>query len=102
MAPEILDKKIDLQNFEAHKSADMYACGLVFWEITRRCDIGDCPTPPYAPPFRDEVPRNPSLEQMHEVVCVKEIRPVISESWKNVEILETLAKTMEVSNFFKY
>ena len=37
MAPEILDETINMQNFESFKAADMYALGLVFWEILRRC-----------------------------------------------------------------
>lgn len=37
MAPEILDKKLNLNSFDSYKAADMYALGLVFWEILRRC-----------------------------------------------------------------
>lgn len=41
MAPEILNKTIDARCFEAHKMADMYAFGLVLWEMARRCITGD-------------------------------------------------------------
>lgn len=37
MAPEILAETIDLGNFESFKQADIYAFGLVLWEICKRC-----------------------------------------------------------------
>jgi hypothetical protein len=37
MAPEILNKTLNDQSFESYKAADLYALGLVFWEILRRC-----------------------------------------------------------------
>uniref|UniRef100_A0A672SLK6 TGF-beta receptor type-1 n=1 Tax=Sinocyclocheilus grahami TaxID=75366 RepID=A0A672SLK6_SINGR len=40
MAPEVLDDSINMRHFESFKRADIYALGLVFWEIARRCSIG--------------------------------------------------------------
>ena len=40
MAPEVLDESLHCYHFEAYKQADMYAFGLVLWEIARRCSIG--------------------------------------------------------------
>lgn len=40
MAPEVLDDSINMKHFESFKRADIYAIGLVFWEIARRCSIG--------------------------------------------------------------
>jgi len=40
MAPEVLDGSIDIRNFEAFKRADIYALGLVLWELMRRTNIG--------------------------------------------------------------
>lgn len=37
MSPEILNKTLNDQNFDSYKAADLYALGLVFWEILRRC-----------------------------------------------------------------
>ena len=38
LAPEILDHALGLQNGELSlKQVDVYAMGLVFWEISRRC-----------------------------------------------------------------
>jgi len=40
MAPEVLDETIDGRHFESFKRADVYALGLVLWEVTRRCNDG--------------------------------------------------------------
>lgn len=40
MAPEVLDDSINMKHFESFKRADIYAMGLVFWEIASRCSIG--------------------------------------------------------------
>lgn len=36
MAPEVLDETIRTNVFESYKQTDIWALGLVFWEITRR------------------------------------------------------------------
>lgn len=97
MAPEILDKSINMNNFDAHKMADMYAFGLVLWEISRRCithgtllSVDD-----YEVPYFDCVPSDPSFEDMQQVVCVKKIRPQIPTRWDTEPVLQTLAKVMQ-------
>lgn len=40
LAPEVLDESINISNFDSFKRADIYALGLVFWEIARRCNVG--------------------------------------------------------------
>lgn len=40
MAPEVLDDSINMKHFESFKRADIYAMGLVFWEIANRCSMG--------------------------------------------------------------
>ena len=37
MAPEILAETINMNSFEAFKKSDIYAFGLVLWEICKRC-----------------------------------------------------------------
>ena len=39
LAPEVLDDSMNVSNFESFKAADVYALGLVFWEICQRCQI---------------------------------------------------------------
>nr|WAH70829.1 thickveins [Colaphellus bowringi] len=97
MAPELLDKSIDMNNFGAHKMADMYAFALVLWEMSRRCVTGDKfkDADDYAVPYYDCVPSDPSFEDMQQVVCVKKIRPQIPRKWDSEDILQTLSKVMQ-------
>lgn len=37
MAPEVLDETLLTHHFDAYRKADIYAFGLVMWEICRRC-----------------------------------------------------------------
>ena len=41
MAPEVLKETLVTSSFESYKCADMYAFGLVLWEITRRTLTAD-------------------------------------------------------------
>lgn len=97
MAPEILSKSINIQNFEVHKMADMYSFALVLWEMSRRCITGDKITTAddYALPYYDVVPSDPSFEDMVEVVCIKKIRPQIPLRWNADDVLQTLSKSMQ-------
>lgn len=44
MAPEVLDETINMKHFDSFKCADIYALGLVYWEIARRCNAGGTTT----------------------------------------------------------
>ncbi|KAL0870875.1 hypothetical protein ABMA27_004715 [Loxostege sticticalis] len=96
MAPEVLDEKLDVTNFEAFKTADMYSLGLVLWEMCRRCATGDKAqyVEAYALPYNEFVPPDPSFEDMHAVVVAKGIRPPIPARWLSTEPLGTLATLM--------
>ncbi|XP_063244394.1 bone morphogenetic protein receptor type-1B [Bacillus rossius redtenbacheri] len=97
MAPEVLDESLNTVMFDSFKMADMYSLGLVFWEMCRRCWTGDKLTEAdeYQLPFFDCVPSDPSFEDMHEVVCIKKIRPQLSSRWDSEEVLRTLSKIMQ-------
>ncbi|XP_076264537.1 serine/threonine receptor kinase thickveins isoform X4 [Rhynchophorus ferrugineus] len=97
MAPELLDKSINMHDFEAHKKADMYAFSLVLWEMMRRCTTGDKMKviDDYAVPYYDCVPNDPSFDDMMQVVCLKKIRPQISPRWESEELLQTITKIMQ-------
>ena len=84
MAPEILDDRLNVDSFEEFKQADVYALGLVFWEITRRCEsIPGARVVEYQPPFYDLVPSDPSFDEMKSVVCINKYRPSIPNTWIN-------------------
>ncbi len=45
MAPEVLDGTLNKRSFESFKAADIYALGLVYWEVLRRCRISPTGNP---------------------------------------------------------
>ncbi|VDN00998.1 unnamed protein product [Thelazia callipaeda] len=42
MAPEVLDKSLNIKNFYHYKMADIYSFSLVLWEILRRIEEDNC------------------------------------------------------------
>ncbi|XP_033113844.1 TGF-beta receptor type-1-like [Anneissia japonica] len=94
MAPEVLDESINIHHFDCFKRADVYALGLVFWEIARRCTIGglveDCCLPYY-----EYVPLDPNIDLMRKVVCVDQYRPSIPNWWSSIEAMRIMAKLMK-------
>ncbi|XP_041735730.1 TGF-beta receptor type-1-like isoform X3 [Coregonus clupeaformis] len=89
MAPEVLDDSINMKHFESFKRADIYAMGLVFWEIASRCSLAD-----YQLPYHDLVQSDPSVEEMRRVVCEQKLRPNIPNRWQSCEALRVMAKIM--------
>ena len=73
MAPEVLEGAINFSK-DAFLRIDVYACGLVLWELASRCTmVGNnnqtTPTPTvdeYKLPFEKEI-ASPTLEEMQ--VC---------------------------------
>lgn len=53
MAPEVLEGAINF-NRDAFLRIDVYACGLVLWEMVSRCDATG-PVGEYLLPFEAEV-----------------------------------------------
>jgi len=96
MAPEVLDETLNKSLIESFKAADMYAFGLVLWEITRRTLTGDkiAQCEDYQLPYYQYVPSDPSFEDMHEVVCVQATRPDIPARWLASELHCSLVKLM--------
>ncbi|XP_064187366.1 TGF-beta receptor type-1-like isoform X2 [Anguilla rostrata] len=93
MAPEVLDDSINMKHFESFKRADIYAMGLVFWEISSRCSIGGIHED-YQLPYYDLVQSDPSVEEMRKVVCEQKLRPNIPNRWQSCEALRVMAKIM--------
>nr|XP_033793249.1 serine/threonine-protein kinase receptor R3-like isoform X3 [Geotrypetes seraphini] len=94
MAPEVLDETIRTDSFESYKRTDVWAFGLVLWEIARRTVINGM-VEEYKPPFYDVVPSDPSFEDMKKVVCIDQQRPRIPNNWHSDTILSVLAKIMK-------
>ncbi|XP_023139431.2 serine/threonine-protein kinase receptor R3 [Amphiprion ocellaris] len=94
MAPEVLDETIRVDIFESYKQTDIWALGLVFWEITRRTIVNGI-VEEYRPPFFDLVPSDPSFEEMKKVVCVDQQRPSLHNRLHSHPILSAIVKLMK-------
>uniref|UniRef100_A0A8C8JUB3 Activin receptor type-1 n=1 Tax=Oncorhynchus tshawytscha TaxID=74940 RepID=A0A8C8JUB3_ONCTS len=94
MAPEVLDDSIQTDCFESFKRVDIWAFGLVLWEIARRT-VSNGIVEDYKPPFHDVVPSDPSFEDMKKVVCVDQQRPNIPNRWFSDPTLTSIAKLMK-------
>ncbi|GAB6028308.1 TGF-beta receptor type-1 [Chamberlinius hualienensis] len=94
MAPEVLDDTLNIHHFDSFKRADVYALGLVLWEITRRCNVGGI-YEDYQLPYYDMVPSDPSIDDMRKVVCLERQRPSIPNRWQSCETLRVMSKVMK-------
>ncbi|XP_050696432.1 TGF-beta receptor type-1-like isoform X2 [Eriocheir sinensis] len=94
LAPECLDDTLNMNHIDSFKRADVYALGLVYWEIARRCNTGGgCEE--YQLPYYDMIPNDPTIEEVRKVVCVAKQRPVIPNKWQSCEDLRVMSKLMK-------
>lgn len=70
LSPEALEGALDLSGARAALCAvDVFALGLVLWEMLWRCEGAQAHVPPYAPPYHHHgLPARPTLAQM-QVLC---------------------------------
>jgi TGF-beta receptor type-2 len=96
MAPEVLDARINLQNIQAFKQIDIYALGLVMWEVVWRCNVQQEVSPrDYEMAFEDTVGQRPGIDTMRDVVCTQKTRPRVLPAWRNHPGLSSLVDTIE-------
>ncbi|KAJ8937298.1 hypothetical protein NQ314_011937, partial [Rhamnusium bicolor] len=97
MAPEVLEGAVNLRDCEsALKQIDVYALGLVLWELGSRCtDMQNAEPHAYSPPFSKEAGENPTLEQMQTLVSRRKVRPLWPASWKDTSAARLLCETAE-------
>lgn len=70
---QVLDETIDITQLDAFKRADVYAFGLIMWEITRRTDVdGGCEE--HQLPYFDLVQPDPTIEEMKKVSLVSPLK----------------------------
>ncbi|XP_026995534.2 bone morphogenetic protein receptor, type IBb isoform X1 [Tachysurus fulvidraco] len=93
MPPEVLDETLNCNHFQSYIMADMYSFGLILWEIARRCVSGGI-VEEYQLPYHDQVPTDPSYEDMRGVVCIKRQRPSFANRWASDECLRQMGKLM--------
>ncbi|XP_016326976.1 activin receptor type-2B [Sinocyclocheilus anshuiensis] len=94
MAPEVLEGAINFQR-DAFLRIDMYAVGLVLWELVSRCKAADGPVDEYMLPFEEEIGQHPSLEDLQDLVVHKKMRPAFKDCWLKHSGLAQLCETIE-------
>uniref|UniRef100_A0A3P8VT48 receptor protein serine/threonine kinase n=1 Tax=Cynoglossus semilaevis TaxID=244447 RepID=A0A3P8VT48_CYNSE len=84
MAPEILEGAVNLHSLCSLKQGDIYALGLLLWEIWMRCsDLFDGHTvPQHRLPYESELEGNVTLESLIMYVINSVRRPSIPNHWK--------------------
>ncbi|KAG4077154.1 hypothetical protein HA402_016141 [Bradysia odoriphaga] len=94
MAPEVLDETINTHHFDSFKRADVYAFGLILWELARRCNL-DNNFDEYQLPYYDVVQPDPTIEEMRKVICIDQQRPIIPNRWSSSEVLTSIGNVMK-------
>nr|CAX73002.1 activin receptor IIA [Schistosoma japonicum] len=99
MAPEVLDGAIQFSK-DAFLRIDVYAMGLVFWELMMRCCCGSnknlsIHVTNYLAPFEIELGSQPSMEALQRWVAHAKQRPKFNPQWESDGGLCTLWETVE-------
>lgn len=94
MAPEVLEGAINFTR-DAFLRIDVYACGLVLWELVSRCTAHDGLVSEYKLPFEAEIGLHTGVDIMQEHVVTKKVRPKILEVWRKHSGLNSICDTME-------
>ncbi|KAG5450143.1 Activin receptor type-2B [Clonorchis sinensis] len=98
MAPEVLDGAIQFSR-DAYLRIDVYAMGLVFWELMSRC-YGSLEAPievadAYRAPFELELGPAPTIEELQRFVAQEKQRPKFNPNWSHSLLMCTLWETTE-------
>ncbi|CAF0981082.1 unnamed protein product [Didymodactylos carnosus] len=82
MAPELLNNTFRYEQITSYQQADIYSFALVLWEMfnctsTTMTDSSI----EYSLPYVNQLPliTNPTLNDVRDIVCQKEIRPVLDQ-----------------------
>uniref|UniRef100_A0A914Z178 Serine/threonine-protein kinase receptor n=1 Tax=Panagrolaimus superbus TaxID=310955 RepID=A0A914Z178_9BILA len=95
LAPELFNEILP-KKFINFLQADIYAVSLMMWEIARRMNFkGETGSFPYELPYFEHIERDPSLEEMAEIVVEKKLRPTIDSEWYDDTAMSELIRIME-------
>ena len=98
MAPEILNKTININSLYQFQNAEMYSLALIFWELLRRTKFELLNTIyiyEYKLPYYQYLPMDPNDLQMKQIVCEQKLRPDINSLWKQINIMNELTQLTE-------
>ncbi|XP_076636027.1 kinase protein wishful thinking [Colletes latitarsis] len=99
MAPEVLEGAVNLRDCESSlKQIDVYAMGLVLWELVSRCSDIYMPgseVPQYKQPYEKEIGLHPTFEQMQVLVSRNKARPLLEGNLIDRPGVRLIRETME-------
>lgn len=98
MAPEILEGAVNLRDCEsALKQIDIYALGLMLWEIAVRCHdfYSTTEIAAYKSPYEAEIGKHPSFEQMQILVSRHKARPQFPLEWGGCQASKVIKDTCD-------
>ncbi|XP_041634753.1 bone morphogenetic protein receptor type-2-like isoform X2 [Cheilinus undulatus] len=84
MSPEVLEGSVNLRNTWCLLQGDIYALGLLLWEIWMRCSdlFQGTIVPQRLLPYQSELGVKVTLENLIVHVCYMDQRPSIPKHWK--------------------
>uniref|UniRef100_A0A7E4VWW1 receptor protein serine/threonine kinase n=1 Tax=Panagrellus redivivus TaxID=6233 RepID=A0A7E4VWW1_PANRE len=92
MAPELFsDEEI---SFTMYVCADVYATALIIWEIVRRMDYKPGGSYPYMLPYFEHCSRDPTPDDMYDIIVTQGLRPKLDVSWDSDDALKILGRIM--------
>jgi TGF-beta receptor type-1 len=98
MAPEILNKTINIKSLYQFQNAEMYSLALIFWELLTRTKfelLNKIYIYEYKLPYYQYLPMDPNDLQMKQIVCEQKLRPEINYLWKQINIMNELTQLTE-------
>lgn len=81
-----MEETINQNHVDSFKRGDVYALGLILWEVTRRCNVGNV-LEEYQLPYYESVPSDPTIDEMRKVVCLEMRRPSIPQRWNAYPVI---------------
>ena len=84
--PVSIHKRSEHFTFDAYRKSDIYSFALVMWEVLRKTDLANHQADEYALPYHTDVGPDPSFDEMSQVVCVKQKRPLVDPRWSEDKV----------------
>ncbi|XP_023651169.2 bone morphogenetic protein receptor type-2-like [Paramormyrops kingsleyae] len=83
-SPEVLEGCVNLNNDRCLIQGDVYALGLLLWELWARCSdlYAESPVPEHQLPYEAELGPSPSLDELILSVSERRERPILPTPWR--------------------
>ncbi|XP_030634077.1 anti-Muellerian hormone type-2 receptor-like [Chanos chanos] len=95
MSPEMLEGSVNLSSGHCLMQGDVYALGLLLWELWSCCSDLYTEGHAHSLPYEVELGPSPALEQLLVLVSERRQRPAIPQSWIHVSQEFSLQEILE-------